>query len=128
MRPRLHLLLLLVITSLSLAGLSPAHAQEAPACEVCVTRRVVERCAEDARQVDAARGRVVACQRQVDAAAGATAELRAQIEAIQRLHAADAARHAREVAALEQRPRWRTVAVSATLALVMGGVAWELVR
>lgn len=125
--PRPLLPLMLVITIASLAGWSPAHAQEPP-CEVCVSRAVVERCADDARQVDAARARVVACQRQVDAAAGATAELRAQIDAIQRLHAADAARHAREVAALETRPRWRTVAVVGVTALAVGAVTWGLVR
>jgi len=123
----LHPLHLLAIMTLSLAGLRSAHAQEPP-CEVCVSRAVVERCAEDARQVDAARGRVVACQRQVDAAAGASAELRAQLLALRAAHEAEAAVRREEIAALSKRPRWRAVVIGVGAGLVAGAVVWELAR
>lgn len=123
-----HLLPLALGMTLLLTGSKSAHAQEAAPCEVCVSRAVVERCADDARQVDAARGRVVACQRQVDAAAGATAELRAQIDALRAMQRAEEERRARQVEELERRPRWRTVVVVGVTALVVGAVTWEVVR
>lgn len=106
-------------------------AAEEPACEVCVPRRVLAQCAEDAEQVDDARMRMVTCQRALDARTGASAELMAQLDAMRRLQAAEAARHARVVAELERRPTWRTVALVGGASLLAGaaGVAlWQVTR
>lgn len=127
MRPH-QLPLILAITIASLAGLRSAHAQEAPACEVCVSRAVVERCADDARQVDAARGRVVACQRALDAEGGATAVLQAQLDALRAMQRAESERHRAQVEELERRPRWRTVVVVGVTALAVGAVTWGVAR
>ena len=129
MRHLLTLLLIAVSTILP-ATWSLARANEPP-CEVCLSRVAVQRCAEDARQIDAHRRRTVECQRALDASAGASAELRAQIEVLQAVQRAEAQRHAREVAELEKRPRWRTVALVGGAGLLAGaaGVAlWQAVR
>lgn len=126
MSRRLPLLLMLTLTSLP-AGLSHARASEPP-CEVCLSRVAVERCATDARQVDATRARLVTCQRALDAEGGATAVLQAQLDALRAMQREAVERHARQVEELERRPRWRTVVVVGVTALVVGAVTWEVAR
>ena len=125
-RHHLPLLMMLILMS-SLAGLSHARASEPP-CEVCLSRAAVERCATDARQVDATRARLVTCQRALDAEGGATAVLQAQLDALRAMQRAEAERHRAQVERLERRPRWRAVVVVAVTALVVGAVTWEVAR
>lgn len=87
-----------------------------------------ERCERDAREIDATRARLRTCQRARDGDGGASAELRAQIDALHAVQRAEAARHAREVAELERRPRWRTVAIVAGAGVLIGVAVWEVAR
>lgn len=127
MRHILIHLLALMISTISPVGLRVARASDPP-CEVCLSRVAVQRCAQDAQTIDAHRRRTVECQRALDASAGASAELRAQIDALHAVQRAEAARHAREVAELERRPRWRHVAIGVGAGVIVGVAVWEVVR
>ena len=129
--PRLLLLPLMAALLTSLPGLTIARdacASEPPPCEVCMTQRAVERCAQDAVQVDAARADAVRCQRQLDAQAGREEALRAQLE--EDRARAEAAYRAQVQAEQEvaRRPRWRAVVIGVAAGVVGGAVAWELIR
>ena len=93
-----------------------------------MTQRAVERCAQDAVQVDAARAAAVRCQRQLDAQAGREEALRAQLE--EDRARAEAAYRAQVQAEQEaaRRPRWRAVVIGVAAGVVGGAVAWELIR
>lgn len=101
--------------------------EPATPCEVCVTRRVLVQCRDDAQQIDGLTQRVVSCQRQVDAQTGARDELARQMADVQAVVRAQD----QKIARLEQRPTWRTVLLVGGAGVVAGASAlaiWQAAR
>lgn len=71
------MLLSLMMWPGSSAGQTPSTTE----CEVCLSRKVFQRCKEDALDVDGLRRRVRECQRDLDQESGGRAEAREQLVA-----------------------------------------------
>lgn len=131
---RASLLMMISMPGLALSMTAPRVAvAEEPAtpCEVCVTRRVLVQCRDDAQRVDGLTQRVVSCQRQVDAQTGARDELARQMADVQAAVRAQEQLHAQRVAELERRPTWRMVVIVGGAGVVAGaaGLAiWQATR